>query len=531
MRILTNAKIHTFNPHNLQADTLVVDHGVFLAVGDSTLVSAYNKSSCEVEDLRGAIILPGLVDAHFHLEQYALSLQRVNCETSTKAACIELAAQVVKDTSPGQWIIGHGWNQNDWQAGFGHASDLDSIAPANPVYLTAKSLHAAWVNRAALQCAGINDSTPDPQHGRIERDQTGKATGILFETAMELVANCIPKPNQNQINEAIKAAIPTLWKIGLTGVHDFDRQSCFIALQNLQNDGELMLRVLKSIPVDDLDEAVALGLRSGFGNDFLRLGGVKAFADGALGPRTAALLSPYEDEGDNRGILMLDSEQLFEISSKASMHGLSMAVHAIGDRANHEVLDAYAALREFESENGIEHLRHRIEHVQLLHPEDQNRLAELNIIASMQPIHAVSDMFMADRCWGTRSKLAYAWKTQLDEQAILVFGSDAPVESPNPFLGIHAAVTRQRRDGSPDPDGWYPEQKITVGDAIKAYTAGPAYAAGFEHKAGKIAKNYLADLIVLDKDSFSIDFEQLPEIKPIATMVGGEWVYNNSPPW
>ncbi len=336
---------------------------------------------------------------------------------------------------------------------------------------------------------------------------------------------CIPKPNQNQITEAIKAAIPTLWEIGLTGVHDFDRRSCFIALQNLQNSGDLKLRVVKSIPVEDLDEAIALGLRSGFGNDFLRVGGIKTFADGALGPRTAALLSPYEGEEDNNGILMLDSEQLFEIGSKASKHGLSMAVHAIGDRANHEVLDAYAALREFEFVNGLEHLRHRIEHVQLLHPADQNRLADLNIIASMQPIHAVSDKFMADRYWGTRSNLAYAWKTQLDEQAILAFGSDAPVESPNPFLGIHAAATRQARDGSSDPKGWYPEQKISVPEAIKAYTTGPAYAAGVENISGVIAENYFADLIVLDKDPFGIDFDLLPEIHPIATMVGGEWVY------
>ncbi len=525
MRILTNAIIHTLDTHNQQANTLVIDKGVFLAVGDSTLVSAYNRPGCEVEDLHGAVILPGLVDAHFHLEQYALSLQRVNCETPTKAACIEQASQAVTTTSPGRWIIGHGWNQNDWQTGFGNASDLQRIAPDNPVYLTAKSLHAAWVNRTALQHAGIDDNTPDPPNGRIERDQNGRATGILFETAMELVANCIPKPSQTHITQAIKAAIPTLWQLGLTGVHDFDRRSSFIALQNLQNDGNLKLRVLKSIPMEDLDDAIALGLRSGFGNDFLRVGGIKAFADGALGPRTAALLSSYEGEEENCGMLMLDSEQLFELSSKASLHGLSMAVHAIGDRANHEVLDAYAALRAFEIENDLEHLRHRIEHVQLLHPADQHRLADLRIVASMQPTHAVSDMYMAERYWGTRSKFAYAWKTQLGESAILAFGSDAPVESPNPFLGIHAAVTRQRRDGSPDPVGWYPEQKISITDAFKAYTIGPAYAAGIEHMSGVIKKNYFADLVVLDGDPFNSKINMLPEIMPIATMLAGEWIY------
>jgi predicted amidohydrolase YtcJ len=250
--------------------------------------------------------------------------------------------------------------------------------------------------------------------------------------------------------------------------------------------------------------------------------------DGALGPHTAAMFQPYVNEPENRGILNMDGEELFEHCRKAADVGLSMTVHAIGDRANHEVLNAYQQLRAYEKEKGLPHLRHRIEHVQVLHPDDAPRLAQLNVVASMQPIHAPSDMFAADRFWGDRSALAYAWRTQLNYGAPLAFGSDAPVESPNPFLGLHAAVTRRRADGSPSAEGWYPEQKLTLAEALSAYTAGAAYAANAEHRLGKLAENYLADLIVLDQDIFSIDSNDLLAVSASATMINGEWVYTST---
>jgi predicted amidohydrolase YtcJ len=300
-----------------------------------------------------------------------------------------------------------------------------------------------------------------------------------------------------------------------------------MALQQLHAQGALKLRVTKSIPLETLDHAVELGLRTGFGDDWLRIGSVKAFMDGALGPRTAAMLQPYLDEPENRGILNMDAEELFEAGRQAVKVGLSMAVHAIGDRANHEVLDAFEQLRRFERDRGLPPLRHRIEHVQVLHPDDAARLAEFGIIASMQPIHATSDMRMADQFWGQRAALSYAWRTQLDHGAMLAFGSDAPVESPNPFLGLHAAVTRQRADGSPGEKGWYPEQRLSLQQALEGFTLGPAYTAGMETRQGKLAPGYLADLIVLTQDPNVLPSSALLELEASATMIAGEWVWQS----
>ena len=477
--------------------------------------------------MEGRPIIPGLTDAHIHLQHYALSLEKVNCETPTRAGCLQRVAEHTQHTPPGEWVLGHGWNQNDWGAGFGNAADLDSVAPNHPVYLTAKSLHAGWANSQALHAAGINQASPDPPGGALQRDAHGAPTGILLEGAMELVANAIPEPTLPQVTQALKNAQDRLWQLGLTGAHDFDRQQCFAALQVLHERGELGLRITKSIPLEDLEHAIALGLRTGFGDDFLRIGSIKAFADGALGPRTAAMLQPFEGEPENRGMLLMDAEQLFEHGRNAVQNGLSLAVHAIGDRANHEVLNALTQLRAVErlssSENST--LRHRIEHVQIIHPDDTARLAAANIIASMQPIHATSDYIMADRFWGDRTANAYAWRTMLETNTPLAFGSDAPVESPNPFWGLHAAVTRQRQDGTPGAQGWHPEQRLTVTQALHGFTTGAAYAASMEDSLGMLAPGYLADLLVLDVDPFTCQPEALKDIRPLRTMVAGKWVY------
>ena len=240
------------------------------------------------------------------------------------------------------------------------------------------------------------------------------------------------------------------------------------------------------------------------------------------------MIDPYEGEADYCGYSLLDAEQIFEYGSAAVMNGLSLAIHAIGDQANHAVLDAYTHLRSFENEQHLPHARHRIEHVQILHPDDLGRLAKLGIVASMQPIHATSDMLMADKHWGNRSANAYAWNTLLSNNTVLAFGSDAPVESPNPFLGLHAAVTRQRMNGDPGPSGWYPDQRITVEQALQAYTTGPAFAAGLENQLGKLLPGYIADMIILEEDPFIIPPQDLYQVNPIATIIGGEWVWQNN---
>jgi len=532
IQILYNARIYTLETAYPIASALAIGQERILAIGTDQEILPEFEGNQKISrlNLEGRIVLPGLTDAHIHLEQYALGLQKVDCETATRAECLLRVAERVRQTPPGEWILGHGWNQNNWAEGFGNPKDLDKVAPEHPVFLTAKSLHAAWANSAALNAAGINAHTPDPSNGRIARDEHGQPTGLLFEGAMALIQSIIPEPKADQLASALETAMHTLAAMGLTSVHDFDRRRCFAALQLLHQKGQLPLRVVKNIPLEDLPHALSLGLRSGFGDDQLRIGGVKAFADGALGPRTAAMLQPYDGESDNRGMLLLDAEALLENGRLAVENGLTLAVHAIGDRANHEVLKAFAQLREYEKSlktsgyDPIYPLRHRIEHVQLIHPEDAPRLAALGIAASMQPIHATSDMFMADRYWGPRAAFAYAWRTHLEYGTLLAFGSDAPVESPNPFWGLHAAITRRRADGYPGPNGWYPEQRLTLSEALYAYTQGPAYLAYLEDRLGKLAPGYLADLIVLSQDPFTCDPDYLKEICPQGTMVGGKWL-------
>lgn len=535
MQILYNARIYTMDLRHSIASALVIDNGCIQSIGDQqAILSEYGDSHKSI-DLQGRTVIPGLTDAHIHLQHYAISLQEVDCETETQEQCLKNVAARAGITSPGEWILGHGWNQNEWQTGFGSAELLDQVAPSNPVYLTAKSLHAAWVNSAALQQAGITTHTPDPPGGRIDRREDGSLSGILFETAMSLVSEVIPATSPEKVAMAISQAQGKLWEMGLTAVHDFDRKTCFIALQQLHKSGRLKLRVTKSLPIESLSLATDLGLQTGFGDDTLRIGSIKAFADGALGPRTAAMLQPYEGEPDNRGLLMLDAEDIYEQGMLAVENGLSLAIHAIGDAANHEVLQAFTQLREYENqlkENILagsisQPLRHRIEHVQVIHPDDLERLAELGVIASMQPIHATSDYPAADKYWGARSKFAYALQSLQNVGTQLAFGSDAPVESPNPFWGLHAAVTRKRSDGSPRPDGWNPEQKISLKTALGGFTTGAAYAAGMENRQGQLAPGFFADLVVLDEDLFHIDPDQIREITPIGTMIGGEWVHRD----
>ncbi len=529
MKLLFNGRIRTMDAARPLASALLIDHDRIRACGEKDELSRLTGRLEETLDLGGRTVWPGLTDAHLHLQHYSLGLQKVDCETSTLEECLERVRERVGSSEPGAWVLGHGWNHNGWELsgaeGFPTAAQLDAITPQNPVYLTAKSLHAAWGNTAALRLAGIGADTPDPRDGRILRDPSGRPVGILLESAMSLMNACLPQATLEETVQAVEQAQPVLWSMGLTGVHDFDRRESFMALQELHARGRLKLRVNKNIPVESLDHASALGLRTGFGDDMLWIGSVKAFMDGALGPHTAAMFRPYAGEPENRGILNMDAEELFEFGRRAADVGLAMTVHAIGDRANHEVLEAFEHLRGYERERGLPARRHRIEHVQVLHPDDVPRLAALQVIASMQPIHAISDMPVADRFWGARSALAYAWRSQLQQGATLAFGSDAPVESPNPFLGLHAAVTRRQPDGSPGPEGWYPEQKLTLAEALEAYTLGPAFAANAENRIGRLAPGYLADLILLDQDPFASHPDDLLTLRPAATMLGGEWVW------
>jgi predicted amidohydrolase YtcJ len=527
MLALYNAHIHSQSSKYPHATALLIHQGRILAMGSDDEVLSMIGGKFTSQNMEDRTIWPGLTDAHLHLQHYALGLQEVPCETDTLEECLQNVAHRAESTEPGKWITGWGWNQNVWAGGYGTAQDLDAVAPHNPIHLVAKSGHASWASTAALKLAGITKETPDPEGGSIQRDSAGNPTGILFESATELVSSHIPRAKRVEIKEAITKVQPEMWKMGLTGVHDFSELTLFSALQELEQEGVLQLRVVKGIPLEQMETAIALGLQSGFGSDYVRTGSVKVFSDGALGPQTAAMLTPYEDTTNNLGILLLTQEQISEYGVRATQNGLSLATHAIGDRANREVINGYEKIRSFEDENHLPRRRHRIEHVQLLDPQDQQRLWQLGIIASMQPIHATSDLYIADKFWGKRAAGAYIFRTLLDYGTVLAFGSDAPVETPNPFVGLHAAVTRRRMDGTPGPEGWHPEQRIRLSEALHAYTTGPAYAAGWEQSSGKLEPGYFADLIVLETDPFSLEPDELYSVKPSATMIGGNWVWQS----
>lgn len=406
--ILTNGRIHTLNPNQPTASAVAIRDGRILAVGDDQTIKNLHDDG-EWIDLGGRCVTPGLVDAHVHFHGFALYLQRLDLDgAQSLSEALERVTEFVAQ-HPGDgdsWLLGRGWAQDDWaERRFPTAADLDQIIPDRPVSLRHKSGHALWANSKALQLAGVHSATPDPPGGSIQRDESGRPTGIFLEDAAALISTHIPKPGQEEVVEAMRRAQAYCWQVGLTGLHDFDGIDCFQTLQTLHQEGELGIRIVKNIPVAALDHAIGVGLRSGFGDNWLRIGGIKIFADGALGPRTAAMLAPYEGEPGNTGIVITDKETMIEHGRQAVANGLSLTVHAIGDRANHDVLDVYEILRREESNLkrvGRLHptLRHRIEHAQVLHPDDFRRFAELNVIASMQPIHATSDMQMADRYWG-----------------------------------------------------------------------------------------------------------------------------------
>lgn len=527
-RILINGRFVTLDRAQPQVTALAISRDRIAAVGDDDAIRALAGPGTAVDNLEGRPVIPGLTDAHIHWEGVAHSLHSINVfEVPTKQEALRRVAERARATAPGEWLVGRGWTQASWpDRAFPTAADLDAAAPENPVYLDAKSGHAAWVNSRALKIAGITAHTPDPAGGSIHRDASGQPTGLLLEApAMLLVWNHIPVPTPDQTASLMLEAQRLAWAAGLTGLHDYDDPSCMIALQILRERGEHGLRVVKNINVPWIEHAHALGLRWGFGDHWLRTGGLKIFADGALGPRTARMIEPYEGEPENTGISVTDKEEIYELVSRASAAGLPSTIHAIGDRAVHDVLDVYAAVRGEEAARGVPRSarRHRIEHVQLIHPDDAHRLGQLGIIASMQPIHATSDWEMADRYWGPRAQWSYNWRAQIDAGAVLAFGSDAPVEPFEPLKGIFAAVTRRRPDGRPGPEGWFPEGRLDMDTALRGFTQGPAYAAGLEHDLGTLAPGFLADLVVLDRDLFAVPPDEILATQVLGTMVGGEW--------
>jgi len=392
--------------------------------------------------------------------------------------------------------------------------------------LRARSGHAAWVNSLALERCQITRERSDPPDGAIVRDADGEPTGILLEwSAMDLVADHIPALTPGELAEQMLRTQALALSLGVTSIHDFDNQECLQGLQILRERGQLQLRVLKQFNKQYLLSALTMGLRTGFGDDWIRLGSLKIFADGSLGAHTAAMLEPYNHEPDNFGMIVTDAAEMYDLIARASRAGVASTVHAIGDRAVRMTLDVFQKVRALEASLGIPRAsrRHRIEHVQLIHPDDAGRLAELSLIASMQPIHATSDYLIADRYWGERAALSYNPRLQIDRGVIVAFGSDSPYDIFSPLAGIHAAVTRRRADGSPGPDGWYPQARLNLDEALRAHISAPAYCAGMENYSGCLAPGFLADLIVLDSDLYAIEPDEILTTDVLGVMVDGEW--------
>ncbi|MCK6577195.1 MAG: amidohydrolase [Anaerolineae bacterium] len=530
-RLLLNGRVRTLNARRPSVTALALSAGRIVAVSeDSEALRALVTSETVVDDLEGRAVLPGFVDAHLHWQGTTEGLFTVDLhDVPSRHECAERVAQFASNSPPGEWILGYGWSQDSWADGcFPSADDLDAATTDHPVFLKARSGHAAWVNSLALRLCGVDREMSDPPGGQILRKSDGTPSGVLLEwTAMGLISSRIPPISVETLATRMLKAQEYMLRLGLTGFHDFDWRDSFLALQILHERRELNLRVVKQVNAEYLESALDLGVRQGFGDEWIRIGNLKIFADGALGPRTASMIAPYDGEPGNFGIVVTDKEEILELVGKASAAGFASSVHAIGDRAVHDLLDVYEQVRRQEAVSGVVRSlrRHRIEHVQLIHPDDVSRLAELDVIASMQPIHATSDYPFADRYWGARCAWAYNPRLQLDRGVVVAFGSDSPVEHPSPLLGIHAAVTRQRRDGSPGPEGWYPAARLSVDEAVRGYTLGPAYAAGLEDRQGKLELGFWADLVVLDRDLYAVPPEEIPALQIVGTMVGGDWKY------
>jgi predicted amidohydrolase YtcJ len=523
--VLYNGKIYTMDNGNPQVEAIALSDGRVAAVGNDSTIGALATSATRRINLGGRTVLPGFIDAHIHFLSYGLSLKEIDLMgVPSLAQALETVAGHAARTPAGQWLSGRGWDQSLWLGyAFPTRHDLDRVTMQHPVFLRRKCGHAGWANSRALELAGITAATPDPEGGAIERDPlTGEPTGILKEHAMNLVGRLQRTPSAAEAVDAIRLAMRKVHSMGIVSFHNMEAADALSALQTLREQGELKLRVVQQVPEADLDAAIALGLHSGFGDEWIRIGAVKIFSDGSLGARSALMLAPYEGEPQNVGIAVATAEHLNRQVEKAARAGLAVHIHAIGDLANRNVLDAIERTRKA----GIgRHLRHRIEHAQVLDAADVARFAALNVIASMQPIHATQDMVLADAHWGARARLSYAWSSLLSAGALLAFGSDAPVETPDVLQGLYAATTRRRADGFPGPEGWYPEECLSIQESLYAYTVGAAQSVGMEDVQGRLMPGMVADLVVLDRDPLSDEPAALLETGVVATMVGGEVVF------
>ena len=501
---------------------VISDNGRVLAVGDQALLNAH-PDAVRI-DGRGRTVLPGLTDAHAHV--YGLGFLAVSLDLTGSPSLREALRQIAEYSASvphSSWIQGRGWNQVLWPVQeFPRAADIDDVVSERPVWLRRIDGHAGWANSKAIEIAGIDNDTPDPIGGNIVRDASGKATGILIDKAMALVAQHIPAPDKDDIRAAYLEASRYLLSLGMTSVHDagINIREAEVYM-SMADDGELGMRIYAMLS-DAGENLDAMGAPlQGYGDDRLEIAAVKIYADGALGSRGAALIEPYSDDVENRGLPFFTADELTGFTRKANGMGFQAAIHAIGDLGNRMALDAFDAVQGGKPSP----LRNRIEHAQIIALADLPRFAKLGVIASMQPTHATSDMNMAeDRVGAERIKGGYAWRRLLESGAVIASGSDFPVELANPWHGLYAAVTRQSRDGEPE-GGWYADQALTRAEALHTFTLAAAYAAHQEDRLGSLEPGKWADFVMIDRDYFDIPASEIDDIQVLETWVGGKRVF------
>jgi predicted amidohydrolase YtcJ len=472
-------------------------------------------------------VLPGLVDAHAHLASQGYLA--VSLDVTGLKSLDETLAKISaygKENPAAAFITGRGWNQVLWpDKKFPTAADIDSVLADRPVWLHRIDGHAGWANSKMLALAGIDDDTPDPVGGKIMRDSNGKATGVIIDLAMDMLDAKIPPPSKDDIRKAYLEAVASLVPLGMTGMHDAGISITEAeVLISMADNNELDMRVYAMISDTGANlDAMGKPLKA-YGRERLDIQAVKIYADGALGSRGAAMIEPYADDAENRGLPFITEQQLTGYVRKANDMGFQVGIHAIGDLGNRMSLNAFDAVQGGKPSP----LRNRIEHSQIIALDDIPRFAELGVIASMQPIHATSDMNMAeDRIGPDRIQGGYAWRRLLDTGAVIAAGSDFPVELPNPFLGLYAAVTRQDGGGLPS-GGWYPDQALSRAEALHAFTLAAAFAAHQEDRLGSLEAGKWADFIVVDRDYFEIPANEIDDVKVLQTWVGGELVFDAS---
>jgi predicted amidohydrolase YtcJ len=527
--LLLNAHVVTMRDQQPSAEAIAIQGGRIAWVGSTNEARRLYPKPARTMDLHGSTILPGITDAHTHLINLGESLVRLNLkDIPTEKEIIERVKQRVASTAPGEWILGWGWDEGKWASNYPTNQALSGATPNNPVFLVGLHTFAAWANQRALEISNITKDTKDPQNGKIVRDErTGEPTGILLNRAQDLVAKRIPPMTLMQTKRAMQLAARECVRNGLTSVHEAKVTPLMVqALQEMVGEGHMPLRVYAMLDGADknlVDEWLKHGPAVDPHHRFT-IRAFKLFADGAVGSRGAALLEPYSDAPQTKGVMTTPETDVYSLTRRALEGGFQVCTHAIGDAANRAALHAYSQAEKEVPD--VHDPRLRIEHAQVLAPEDIPRFAKLGVIASMQPTHCTSDMAWAEQRLGPeRANYAYAWRSVKDSGAHLPLSSDFPGETLNPFYGIYAAITRQDPRGNP-PGGWHPEQRLTLEEALRGYTVEAAYAEFEEKDKGSIEKGKLADLTVISKDITKIPPPEILSIRVLKTFVGGKTVYD-----